>query len=236
MFVSQIFLSDSPEDLSPYLKNCVENIKKLHPSHQHRIYDNGTLRDFIETNFSSKVVAAYDKLIPYSYKADIGRYCLLYKLGGWYFDISVQVLQGVNFPNAAELVIYRDIQGFSNSSWAVNGAIIYSRPDNPIFATAIDTVVKHCEGEYYGITPLCPTGPTVLGQAVAAHGVNPNAIIGDLQILTPLRRQKNIAFVLPDGMIHAFKKPSAGGDLKSLGATGTNNYIELYFSRNIYQR
>lgn len=236
MQVSQIFLSDVADDLSPYLNRCVEGIKRLHPTFSHTLYNNQTLREFIVTNFDDAVVAAYDKLIPYSYKSDLGRYCLLYKLGGWYFDISVSVLSQVEISDGIEFIVYRDIQNNSRSSWAVNGGVIFSKPNNPIFKTAIDTVVKHCLDEYYGITPLCPTGPTVLGHAIAMHGVNPNAVIGDLQILTPIRKKRNVAFVLPGGTIHGFAKPSSGGDLKSLGTRGTNNYNELYFSRNVYRR
>lgn len=235
LLISQIFLSDLPEDLSPHLRICVQQIKALHPSHQHCIYNNETLQKFIAANFDDRVLAAYNKLVPYSYKADLGRYCLLNKLGGWYFDISVQAVRAIDVTDSIDLLVYRDIQLHSKSSWAVSSAIIYSRPNNPIFKTAIDTVVEHCEREYYGITPLCPTGPTVLGHAIATHGVNPKAIIGDLQVLTPLLREKNVAFVLPDGVIHAFLKPSVGGDLKSLGVKGANDYNQLYFSRNIYR-
>jgi mannosyltransferase OCH1-like enzyme len=230
LFISQIFLSDLPEELSPYLRTCVERIKTLYPSHQHCLYTNETLRNFIAAHFSNKVLAAYDKLVPHSYKADLGRYCLLHKLGGWYFDIAVQIFHPVKVPETVDLLVYREIQAYSQSSWAVSTTIIYSRPNNPIFKTAIDTVVEHCEREYYGITPLCPTGPTVFGHAVAMHGVNPKAMIGDV------RQGTDRAFVLPGGLIHAFGKPSAGGDLKSLGAKGTNNYNELYSSRNIYRR
>ena len=54
LLISQIFLSDLPEDLSAYLRNCVEQIKALHPSHQHCIYNNATLRDFIAGNFGDR--------------------------------------------------------------------------------------------------------------------------------------------------------------------------------------
>ena len=40
--------------------------------------------------------------------------------------------------------------------------------------------------------------------------------------------------MLPDGRILAYKKPSAPGDLMSLGARGTNNYLTLWQERRVY--
>jgi hypothetical protein len=40
--------------------------------------------------------------------------------------------------------------------------------------------------------------------------------------------------VLPDGTIFAFHKPAGSGDLTTLGATGTNNYVELWQQRRVY--
>ena len=41
---------------------------------------------------------------------------------------------------------------------------------------------------------------------------------------------------LPDGTIFALKKPSSGGDLSALGATGVNNYNELWYTKNLYAK
>ena len=72
------------------------------------------------------------------------------------------------------------------------------------------------------------------GKAIATVGLDQNVIIGDFIELTPSHNNKNKAMVLPDGTIFAFNKNAGGGDLKSLGCKGTNNYNELWSDQNIY--
>src|SRR5712671_1670891 len=48
-----------------------------------------------------------------------------------------------------------------------------SKPGNPIFENAISRVIKNCREGFYGMSPLCPTGPTLIGQSIAKYGSNP---------------------------------------------------------------
>jgi mannosyltransferase OCH1-like enzyme len=235
MEISQIFLSDDKDaQLSPFLEMATGSVKAAFPEANHTIYNNETLRQFIDDNYAAAVVRAYDSLVPYSYKADLGRFCLLNALGGWYFDIAVRVVNPVDVSERIEFLAFRDIQRFSYTSWACATTVLYSRPGNVVLETAIDMIVDNCEEQYYGITPLCPTGPTLLGAALASNGGSLNHVFGDYLELTPTHEQKNRAFVLPNGTIMAWSKPSGGGDLTQLGAKGTNNYNELWQERKIY--
>ena len=45
-------------------------------------------REFISKYFNKDVLEAYDTLLPGAYKADLWRYCILYKMGGIYMDIK----------------------------------------------------------------------------------------------------------------------------------------------------
>jgi len=234
MQVSQIYLSDSTEGLPPYLLRCTDTVKASYPQFPYVLYGKETLRQFLLERFDSEVVEAYDKLVPYSFKADLGKYCLLYELGGWYFDVSIRVVHSIVIPDTAASLAFRDIQVNSGTSWAVSCGVIYSKAGNPVFQTAIKKVIQNCRNGHYGITPLCPTGPTVLGQAFALNDSDPNSFFGDLVTLTPSHAKKNAAFVVADGTIVAFLKPSPGGDLEQLGAKGTNNYNELYAARRVY--
>ena len=87
MQVSQIFLSDNGAELSPFLGHATGTVRQAFPGADHQIYTKETLRAFIEANYSAEVLWAYDCLKPYSYKADLGRFCLLNKLGGWYMEL-----------------------------------------------------------------------------------------------------------------------------------------------------
>ena len=234
MQISQIFLSDNGAELSPFLGHATGTVSKAFPGADHQIYTKETLRAFIEANYSGEVLWAYDCLKPYSYKADLGRFCLLNKLGGWYMDIAIRMVNPVEVGPRIKFLAFRDIQRFSFTSWACATTVLYSQPDNKALQIAIDTIVNNCKEEYYGITPLCPTGPTLLGKALAAHGGQSDFVYGDYLELTPTHEQKNRAFVLPDGSIMAWSKPSGGGDLTGLGAKGVNNYNELWAAREVY--
>ena len=61
------------------------------------LYNDADCRAFIRSEFPPDVVAAYDRLIPTAFKADLWRYCVLYKFGGVYLDIKYQ--WGVPPPN-----------------------------------------------------------------------------------------------------------------------------------------
>ena len=234
MNVSQIFLSDSDTELSPFLKHATQTVQQAFPGADYQLYNKESLRCFIEENYEEEVLWAYDCLKPYSYKADLGRFCLLNKLGGWYLDIGVRMVNLVEVGERINFLAFRDIQRFSFTSWACATTVLYSKPDNTALQFAIEMIVNNCKNKYYGITPLCPTGPSLLGAALAANGGETNFVYGDYLELTPTHEQKNRAFVLPDGTIMAWSKPSGGGDLTGIGAKGVNNYNELWAARAVY--
>ena len=236
MNVSQIFLSDSDAELSPFLKHATSTVQGAFPNADYQLYNKETLRNFISENYGESVVSAYDCLKPYSYKADLGRFCLLNKLGGWYLDIGVRVVNPVEVGERIDFLAFRDIQRFSFTSWACATTVLYSKPDNTALQFAIEMIINNCKNKYYGVTPLCPTGPSLLGAALAANGGETNFVYGDYLELTPTHEQKNRAFVLPDGTIMAWSKPSGGGDLTGIGAKGVNNYNELWAAKQVYAK
>jgi mannosyltransferase OCH1-like enzyme len=234
-FVSQIFLTDDNRcDLPVKLRSFVDAVCRAFPQCKHTVYNNATLRSFIAEHYEDAVLAAYDMLRPYSYKADLGRYCLLNVIGGWYFDIAVKVLTGIVVGEDLEFLAFRDRQKFTGTTWSCQTAVLYSRPKSNVLRTAIDLVVKNCSENYYGITSLCPTGPTLLGEALAINRGNPRHMFGDFVDLTPTHEKKNSAFVLPDGTILAWGKRGQPGDLTTLGVSGGNNYSELWRARRVY--
>lgn len=238
MQVSQIFLTDEGgKALPPLLATAVGTVREQFPGFEHIIYNNETLRHFIDAHYDPDVLRAYDCLRPYAYKADLGRFCLLNKLGGWYVDIAVRMCNAVNLEDRTRFLAFRDLQRYSYTNWACATSLLYSKPRNPVLATAINLIVRNCRDEFYGITPLCPTGPTLLGRALAIHGSNADFIYGDCLELTPAHQHKNKAFVMPDGTILAWAKSTdMGGDLSKLGARGANDYNDLWHAGKVYKK
>lgn len=235
--VSQIFITDFEESIPNLLEKPTKTIRQFSKlnNNLYELYGNNRIRKFIKENFNSIVLETYDALIPYAFKSDLARYCILYKNGGWYFDIGIEINSEFILNNDVQSIFFRDIQKNSLSSWSVASGIIYSKPQNNLFLTAIEMIIDNYQKKYYGITPLCPTGPTLFGKAVAMHNLAEDNIFGDLMHLTPQHRIKNTAFILPNGIILAWGKKAEGGDLRALGAVGVNNYNDLWHDRKIYK-
>ena len=233
--ISQIYLSDSNEEFSPFISTCIQTIKESYSDTSYVLYNKESLRTFIENEFDSSTLKAYDKIKPSAYKADLGRYCILYKYGGWYFDIAVRCVNAISVPDEIETIAFRDMQIYTQTSWACQNSVLYSKASNPIYQKAIEIVLENVKNNYYGINAICPTGPAVLGRAFAINAESKNRIFGDFVFLTPNLKLRNPAFVLPDGSIFALAKPASGGDLISLGLKGTNNYNDFYNSKNVYE-
>lgn len=236
MQVSQIFLNDDGgKELPSALQQITSTVQQGFPDANYVRYDNTSLREFIAEHYEQSVVDAYDSLRSYSNKADLGRYCILYAVGGWYFDIAIRLHSPVQLGEQIDFLAFREIQKFTGTCWACMTAVLFSKPRNPALLNAITQVVENCQDKYYGITPLSPTATPVLGQALARHGEQVSFIYGDFLQLTPTHQRQNTAFVLPDGTILAWGKPAGGGDLSAFGATGTNNYNQLWQDRQLYQ-
>ncbi|GAC89539.1 hypothetical protein NBRC3255_3200 [Gluconobacter thailandicus NBRC 3255] len=68
------------------------------------------------------------------------------------------------------------------------------------------------------------------GQSLAAD----DQWIGEYRWTTPEGGMKNDAYVSPDHKIIAFRTKLVPGDLSHLGLSGTNNYKEIWLSRQMY--
>ena len=238
--IVQIFISDDNGDPPEMLKGPIASVQQSFSEYAYTLYNGEGLRTFIDQHFDKEVVAAYDKLVPYAYKADLGRYCLLYQQGGWYADISILMRQTVTrMETGIEMVYFSDLgDGVDpgRSLFDVSNSLLYAKPRLAVLERAIETVVRHCQEEHYGLSIYCPTGPSVLGAAIASQERTAAQVCGHLMALTPNHRRRNLSFVLPDGQILAlFKKGRMYPDDVLYGKrAGTNNYEDLWMERRVY--
>jgi hypothetical protein len=237
--VFQIYISDD-HAMPAAVEQCTRSVAGHCGGYQHSILDSGTLRSFLEKDFPHEVVWAYDTLVPYAYKADLGRYCLLYKHGGWYMDITVTLDNQLPELDGIESVVFKDAPWPNQHVWDTSTSVIFANAGNGVMELAIRMIVENCRSSHYGSCPLDPTGPGVLGRALAISGPDNKRVTGMYLPLTPAHQQKNFAFVLPNGHILGWGKGThgtpAGQGLASYGATGTNDYTALYAKGMIYRK
>lgn len=238
MQLSQIYISDESQPMGETLQRNANIAKKTLSNYSYRIYNNIEIIEFMRSYFGKEVVAAYNKLAPYAYKSDLARYCILHELGGWYLDIGLRLSgKRIVVPESTSLIAFRD-QPYRHtfSSFACANGAIYATQKHPSTAKAIELAIENIHSNYYGLSPLCPTGPTLWGRAIASTGIDSSYLFGDFMDLTPTHSKKNKAMVLPDGTILAYHKQSGGGDLESLGAKGTNNYNQFWHNKSVYHK
>jgi mannosyltransferase OCH1-like enzyme len=89
-----LFQTWHTKKLPPKMKECTDKLRKENPEFQYFLFDDDDCRKFIKENFDENVLYAFDNLIPGAYKADLWRYCILYKKGGIYLDIKFQCENG----------------------------------------------------------------------------------------------------------------------------------------------
>ena len=239
MNVFQIYISENNQPMGPILGSYIESVKQNFNHLEHVLLDNNQIEGFLKENFDDHVTRSYKKLKPFAYKADLARLCLLKIIGGWYIDIGYRATMPIGeVHESINLITFRDTVRYSEVSWACANNLIYATPQHPAICRAIEIIIENCNSEYYGINQLSPTGPYVLGQAIAENGPNKQTIFGDFLELTPSHINKNRAAVLPDGTIIAMYKPSMKQglrqDLKEIGAEGTNDYEAMWHNRDIY--
>jgi len=239
----QILLSNSNNTLPPLINEATQTFKNSIRSANYKLFNDEMIIDLLEKKFDNDVINAYQKLKPKAYKADLARYCIIYAFGGWYADITIKFLKIIN-----ENIQNFEFLGFMDMGdglrpftlpYPIQSSLFYANKNSLIMEKAIDIVINNCKKDYYGITSTSPTGPGVLGRALAQYGVNENHIIGHFMPLTPNHTNQNRSYVLPDGTILALHKDAwvAGaksGQINEFGVDDSDNYLEMYINKDIY--
>jgi hypothetical protein len=180
--------------LPPKMYACVRDnlvLNRVGVDCIHYLFHDAECRDFIAREYPPDVLMAYDRLIPTAFKADLWRYCVLYKYGGVYLDAKLGgVTAGVlNEPAQAShggggggggggvFVLERDAVGlWPPGRHGIHNAFMITRPKNPILLECIYRIVSAAKNGQYArggldddysagwmTRTLFVTGPGLLG-------------------------------------------------------------------------
>ena len=215
------------------LENNIASLKSIYPEASHHIYQNEEIMDFITDNFPKDVIDAYCALEPFAFKADLARYCLLYKFGGLYSDLSYLHLATMNMKPDQNLVVFRDIP--NHPSWSVSNAVILARAENEVLDRAIKRIVAFHKQGFTGIHPLETTGPYMFGR-VLAESVNwKPTVFGDSRFLNKDDEGRaNIIKIMPLGKIVAIRNKTRNSSISGLVTAGGNNYARMWKRGDIW--
>ena len=157
---ANIFQTWHSKKLPINMYSAIQSIKINNPRFKYYLYDDNDCREFIKKHFDNEVLNAFDRLIPGAYKADLWRYCILYKYGGIYMDVKyypINKFKLVNLLVKEHWILDNDKQGIYN-------AVMVCKPNNEILLKAINQIVLNVKNKFYGNCFLEPTGPGLLAK------------------------------------------------------------------------
>jgi len=217
------------KNLPPVMKNTVNRLISDNPQFQHVLYDDNECREFIQQNFDQVVVDAFDSLIPGAYKADMWRYCILYKNGGIYMDIKYQCIDGFSLIHLTDKEYFvRDIE-WENKRGIYN-ALMVCQPGNQKCWDCIQQIIENVKNRFYGDSPLEPTGPQLLAKYFSEDEYN--SLVLNHQEIKKANGDANYYILKNSQKILV----TVGGYRKEQKATqNVRHYTELWNNQNIYR-
>lgn len=150
--------------------NAVMTLIEQNPSYEYFFFNDTDARDFIKKHFQENllikqehevidVLRAYDMIIPGAIKADLFRYCYLYKNGGIYIDSKISsFIQFDDLIDENEKVILAKDDA-PNSIY--NGIMIVEKDNNDLL-NVIKKIIEHVFKNNYLNDIHEPTGNKLL--------------------------------------------------------------------------
>lgn len=146
--------------------------RKLNPDYELIIMDDNDIDNYIQNNFP--VIYDIFRLIPIgAMRADIWRYCIIYKEGGMYTDIDTECFVPINqwnISNEYEMIISSGSEGDMNFCQFTFASI----PNHPVFKCIIDLCFERLKS-LNNINNIRPddlfycTGPTVFTDGICKY-------------------------------------------------------------------
>ena len=141
-----------------------------------RYHNDSTAREFVRRH-CPYAYNAYTCLLPHSYKADLWRYCVLWKRGGWYLDAEDELLvplSSLPLRRCDTLMLVNDLcpAGYGadpKQEWkhcqtpAVQISLMAATPGHLFFRCALALLIRNVHRRVRGRGTLDTTGPVLSG-------------------------------------------------------------------------
>jgi mannosyltransferase OCH1-like enzyme len=151
--------SKSSTGLETLHYNSIMTFIDLNPEYEYQFYDDTMCKTFIEQNYDPSILEAYNALIPTAFKADLFRYCYLYKNGGVYTDCKMILRKPLRewIFNNQEYLLVEDY-----GSKQFYNAVMAMTPGNTQIYQLILKIRDNTVNYAYGFSCLEYTGPKLL--------------------------------------------------------------------------
>lgn len=216
--------------LNPTICKLNNELEKINKGWVVKFYDNQACLDFLindfqndNVNFKNNVIRAYNILIPGAYKADLWRLCIIYQYGGVYIDATSRFYIPINkiFDLNKAFNIALD-----NPGMGLQISFFGSVKNHPYLRNYICQIVYHIKINFYGNSPLCPTGPMCAFWVAKKYG-----FLKGLNI--KVRNNWGTYKMIKTGEIVG-KRKSINHN-KAIRKNKVNSYINLWRNKLIYR-
>lgn len=131
-------------DKSKIPRKVFDNIRKYASDYEHVIFDDAECIKFLKENYDQKIVDTFINLKNGAHKADLFRYCILYKRGGVYLDIKTELIMPLSDIFTQNyfytcLTYWPEKNKYEN----IYQGIIATPPNHPIFPKLISHIVQN---------------------------------------------------------------------------------------------
>jgi hypothetical protein len=254
-----IFLGDFRSIQEPALLSVMDETMasaymawKSDPEMRFKLWNLEEAEAYIAEHFESKVLEAFQKLQPFAFKADLFRYLVLYREGGWYIDLKL----GCNPENrlslhqlldalAAELSMDPEAVGFvaagQNMVWNVPGAegimnaFLGAKARHRVLGDTVVRIVDDVLASAKGCTPWSLTGPYALYVGAGKRRC-------DARSWQDFNGSDGVALMrfgfdewhLPRSGAVVIRKASRGECGGGWSTLGGNNYVDLWFGNEVF--
>ena len=155
----------------------IHSLLKSNPEFDYHLYSDNDCLQFIKDNFEQDVADAFEMLIPGAFKADLWRYCILYKKGGLYLDIKYYSTEPL-YPIIEEagpifVLDSPETSCFDSKNGIYNGFMAVP-PHSIILKMCIDDIVQSSKYKLLRKSGLDITGPCLLGRKL--YSLNPDLV------------------------------------------------------------
>ncbi len=149
--------------IRPELLACVEKLKAMNPTWEHRLFDDATQLEFLRAHCSERFMRAYARIHPLygAARADLFRYAAIFLKGGAYLDLKSGTTRPLDdilrpedrfiisqwdngpdglFPGVGLNPNVADVPGGEYEQW-----FVIAEPGHPYLAAVIERVLENIE-------------------------------------------------------------------------------------------
>jgi mannosyltransferase OCH1-like enzyme len=229
--VHKIFIDSKmePGPIDDKIQQAMDTWKR--PGYIVKLWYGQDCRKYLLDNFGKEHLECFDNIIPYAFKADFMRYCIIYNEGGWYSDWQQVLLEPLDQFEKYSWVSCWDTTGEENKiNGCMQNGFFGSVKNSPILKDAIAQVIENCKQNNFGKSPWYPTGPCLLGDSFRKSSSKLNVKLG----FTENDPKLGPCFIIDSKKI-IINKCCSDINVPATNFRHGNNYIELWKQKNVFK-